>query len=322
MSESEWPVPQRPMGLGTIYLSSLRLAARSIRGLAVALVVLVPLYALFGSVARSFLLEAAAIFERQGALAAEATPELLAAAFGQIAGAGSLLFLLVLVIVVATTVVQLAMTSDAWDRAVGIERGTGAWIASVAGRPLATTAVQLVIVLVLTSMFGIAIVIATAVFAGVAGEAGGDLIFVGSSLVLVFLVVATAFRLHEIVADARGPWRSLVSSAALVRRRWWKVFLAMMPLFALSMVLSEIVARLVPGHAIDPSVVESDATTIGAMAIAYREIGQFFSPVRAASLGVVSALTQFALVILLTVLYVDLRARRGDFDYEEEAGGE
>lgn len=314
MIESEWPVPQEPMSLGEVYRSAFRLVRRTAaRGLTLALVLLVPLYVVLADVARTFFLKTAAAFGSQSGSPADVAEESIAAMYAQVAGDATPLVLLSLVLLVVSTLVQLANTVEAWDHALLIDRSISEWFARIFGRPFVTAFAQLVVMLMfIGAIFGMAMLFA-AIFAGAAGPAGISLAMGAATGLLLYLALKVAFRLHEIVADDRGPWRSLVSSAALVRGSWFKVFATLFPVVVALVVLSEIAQRLL-GGSIDTAAIQGTDESFEGLAAGYRALAAAFTTQQAIALGVISAVAQYFIVNVLTPLYVDLRARRGDFE--------
>jgi len=303
-TEHDWPVPQRPMGIFAIYRATARLVARTApRGLAAAIVLIVPCYLLLGGAMHAFFLDAARIVSEHGSDLSELTPQSLGDVTGSFAFAG----LTGLLLALASSVAQLATTVESWDRAVGVGRGIGGWLRRLTGRPLAMMLAQVIVLLLMVSVILFAYLLLSTVLRA-AGPGMEDIALFAAMAALVYFGVATVFRLHEIVSDDRGPWRSLLSSMALVRGYFWKVLAALLPLAAVLIAGSE---------AISPSIDTIDINDATSIVTGYRAMASAFTPERSLLLGILSAVAQFLLTNLLTAQYVDLRARRGDFDYDE-----
>jgi hypothetical protein len=303
--DTDWPVPQRPMGLGTIYASAGRLSARTaLRGLGAALLLIVPCYLLMGSAMRAFFLGAARIVTEHGSDLSQLQPQDL----GDVAGSFAFAMAMALLLALASSIAQLAVTVECWDRSLLIERTTGDWLRRLFGRPMAMMIAQLVVLMLVLTVAGFAYILLAAALAGAAGSIGGDIAIFLPMAVVIYFAIATVFRLHEIVADDRGPWRSLLSSMALTRGHWWKVIVVLLPLGLVAGGISQLIS---------PSIDTIDIDDIKSVAAGYRSMAAAFTPLHSLLLGLLSAVAQFLLINLLTALYVDLRARRGDFDFDE-----
>jgi hypothetical protein len=306
------------MSIGMIFASTGRLALRTAaRGLSLALLVLVPLHILLGTVARRYFLDAATIMSGYAGKGDEATPELMARMIEQIVGASMSLFAVILLLVLGFTVAQLAITIESWDHAVGLVRSVREWLARVFGRPLATTLTQVLILILLVGAFVFAALLFATALTAVSGEIGTTFILFVVVAIAGYFGVATVFRLHEIVADERGPWRSLISSIALARGHWAKVFFTIVPAALVYYLVAETIGSLVTGRLTDPPIFSDTANDIGSLVEMYRFMANQSSPAQSTVFGIISALGLFLVVNLVTALYVDLRARRGDFDFEE-----
>ena len=325
--EPEWPVPQRPMELKAIFVAAERLALRTFRrGFTAALLLIAPATMLFGSAVRQLTLAMAEIFEKHPELAsagggAEVTMQVSMAAFEPAGTAMTMVLLTGLLLIMCSAVAHLAVITDAWEWAVGARATLREWIGRSLGRPLQTTIVQTVLMIVLVMLAGVAAMLIMAMFIGIVDPVLG--MFISAVIILfigVRLMIATIFRTHEIVADDRGPWRSIISSMALVKGDWWRVFRGLL-VFGVSMfVLGQIIDQLFPGPRVDPAMLQSEPEDAADFVALYRLMARILTPEYTLTIGVVGALGQFALANLLTAQYVDLRARRGDFEAEEPAG--
>jgi hypothetical protein len=307
-TDFEGPVPQRPMNILELFGSTGRLSLLTIgRGLIPALVLIVPAYMLLGSTLRAFLLELSRIFGAQTGSESTMTPEAGMQLIGDIVGASAMLMFGTAVVVVASTVAQLAVIIDGWDRATGVRRSLGDWLRRLTGRPLASAFAQLFVLMALLSMLLLGTMGIAAVLAG-AGPYGASLVSFAFFGAIVFLAIGTVFRMHEIVADDRGPWRSLLSSIALSRGHWIRIVAVLLPLVVIALIATELIGPTAP------IVIAGD---FAARAMGYRQMAEGLTPERVIQLGALSAIIQFLGINALTALYVELRARRGDFDYDE-----
>jgi hypothetical protein len=305
------------MGFGTIYRSTGRLIARTaVRGVLSSLVLIVPAYMFVGVTTRAFLLDAVAIIERHAAKGAEATPEVLQQIVAEIAGGALMVVGAVMLLVLGATIVQVLVTVDSWDHAVGVRRDVVGWLRKSFGRPFAVALAQVLIIAIMMAMFLFAFAMVSAILSAATGGFGATLLAISSVVVLVFFLVATLFRLHEIVADERGPWRALVSSAALVRPEFWRTIATIAPMVIVFYLAGDIVGLAISSST-PPPVLREESIDLRELGEIYRTMAAGLAPAATALIGSIAALTQFITINLLTALYVDLRARRGDFDFDE-----
>lgn len=142
-------------------------------------------------------------------------------------------------------------------------------------------------------------------------------------LALVYFMVAASLSVHFITIDSRGPWKGLIASITLVKNEWWRAFglLALIWLI-ISLItapagiwmlfeVADIIQALEPiANSEDPALAMQFFTQISGM----------LSPWIFALYGIAAAAFLLLMTNAQTVLFVDLRARRGDFLGEDEVG--
>jgi hypothetical protein len=146
----------------------------------------------------------------------------------------------------------------------------------------------------------------------VSGLPGGvdDMLLILFRVVLLYFSAATLFRIHEIVADDRGPWHGLISSIALARVDLLRVFLTFLVLVVMASVFAGIwyVLAVAPVVGAEPAV-----STNASLAQESRFVASLLTWRSTVSAGLLLALGLALGVNIVTSLYTDLRARRGDF---------
>jgi hypothetical protein len=187
---------------------------------------------------------------------------------------------------------------------------------------------QSIILVMISVMLSGAITLLGAALVTSAGDTGSIILELIFRVALIYLTVLLIFRVHQIVIADRGPWHGMIASIALVKNNWWRTFGVLLVVGLLFAILSIpfIVMMFVPatsavetmGHAMngdrpDPIVVKMIFTTLA----------DTLSPLYIGALGLVAGISLLLFVNTVTALYVDLRARRGDFldDEDETATG-
>ncbi len=216
----------------------------------------------------------------------------------------ALLFVGIVWVTTATTIMN-------WHHVIGENEGLGAVLRRSFGRPLLMTLVQTIL---LTVAFGIAWFIGFAVTNSLPGvlPAAGLAFLIA---IFSFLGAAVSFRIHEIVADDRGPWRGLVSAVELARVNILRVVSFVVGLGLLLAVVSSGltlgIAWLRGGEG--SSAAAADTSTPAGSAAVFRQMAAELTPMSAVAQGVFYSLITVFFISMLTALYTDMRARRGDF---------
>jgi hypothetical protein len=141
---------------------------------------------------------------------------------------------------------------------------------------------------------------------------------------LWYFIVATIMRLHVVVAEDRGPWHGLVGSYNLVKGNWWRTLAVLAVLGAVYglLVLPIVLPTIIPfinfiiGFASEHR--GGGPLAPDEVAVLLSHIGDIFSPLVMGLLGVLGAAFSLMSINSLTALYVDLRARRGDFGEDDD----
>ena len=158
-----------------------------------------------------------------------------------------------------------------------------------------------------------------ALIAGIATFGIGALVvYMGYYVLIIYAMVAIAFRIHLIVVEGRGPWQGLIASIALVKNSWWRVFGV---LFVIGVITAILVMPVLIPQIISlvsslstlppPRQGENDPEFLMALSTL---LGQALSPWTFVAFGLIIPAIHLFSINALTLLYTDLRARRGDFE--------
>ncbi len=227
-----------------------------------------------------------------------------------------MMILSVVLFLIVLQFVQVLATLTSWDAINEQPIGFGEAIGRSFGRPFWIALVQGIIVgAVLMAVFFLALIV-------LAGASGGQMGAGGSAASLVIglpLIIGVAIvyllislRVHTVVAEGRGPWNGLIGSITLVKTGFLKtfgvLFLAGLGFGAVSFIVSMLLGgpsgSMNFGGNNDPdAIIES-----------YKRMQEAGLLGVGVANGLVSGLGLMFTSYLLTPLYVDLRARRGDFD--------
>lgn len=225
-----------------------------------------------------------------------------------------LFFLALFLLLVGITYAVTAATILDWNVVIRENQPFSSMLSRTFGRPfwvaMAQTVIILGIVFLLSSVY-------TFLSAGLPNGEGFMQLILRVALFLFSAI--TIFRIHEVVADDRGPWRGMISSIVLARAGMLRVFIVLLLIAIMSIIMIQVVSMF--------SGFESDASTTvvlaammsskaGPIAQAMRFVATLLTVKNALLATVAVALTLVFGVGLLTALYTDLRARRGDFEPE------
>jgi hypothetical protein len=222
---------------------------------------------------------------------------------------------------------QTAITIASWEEINGRTIGFGEMLRRSFKRPYWYGLAQIAIMYGIQIGANFVMTIAALILGFVTFGIGAIVIYVAYLLGIIYFYLATAFRMHTIVAEECDPWKGLVSSYNLVKNNWWHTFAPMLLLMAVYYLL--LIPILLPGilpfirfiaaMSQYPRGTPPDPADVAAL---MTSLGNVFSPWTLGALAIVGAIVMLLIVNTLTALYVDLRARRGDFtqgDDEEAA---
>jgi hypothetical protein len=218
--------------------------------------------------------------------------------------------------VLGSTIIQVVVIAAGWNHLVEEETTLIAILRKVFARAVWVALLQtiLLIMIIGVGILGIAVLGGMLGGALMSGGTGGKvlgflivlIVLLAGFIGAIYLGVASVFRMHEVVCEDRGPWRGLISSMALVKGSWWRVLgliLVVAVLAGIGMVVIQSIIGLVvpspPGDGVSAMIAR---VTDWRLAILN---------------SIPTALFWLFFVNFLTLLYTDLRVRRGDFDTDD-----
>lgn len=237
----------------------------------------------------------------------------------------AIMFIYFAVLLILQTVTALFAWEAADGRRIGILEGLG----TIFRKPFWIVMVQtfMIGVIMMLAFFAFALLAGGAAVGATAGDSGGAAATILSILVILFalailyFVVATIFRVHTVVIEDRGPWRGLIASMALVKGNWWKVLALLIFIYVAVAIVSapfyllmaddmiDILNAMKGGSSNDPEVMAEFAATMQGL-LSWKFI---------AAQVIQGAATWLLLSNFLTAMYIELRARRGDFEEMDDS---
>jgi|GEM_PF-1730840 len=312
----------QPMSFGGVYSYTFWLIRQTLGPTMLAVVILAVFSILFGygfSTSFHSLTEFVGTLPASGGPMDEAAQERMGRAF---LGWIMPIFATGIVFFLAFRFTQILATSAGWDAATGDQRSIGELAGASFGRPLWMSVAQTILVGVLW----IAVSMVFGIIMGVAGGASGSSAF---SAILGYILqglqiwfsIATITTIPLITVEDRGPWKSLVASLALGRGYWWRNF----ALFIVPGLLLGIISILLVIASIgelSPSLLSafespSDPNDPMMAMTRLQTLMGFIAPTITVMMVIGAVITPF-FYHLTTAIYIDLRARRGDFMVEGE----
>lgn len=140
-------------------------------------------------------------------------------------------------------------------------------------------------------------------------------------LALIFFLVASSLSVHFITIDSRGPWKGLIASITLVKNDWWRAFGLLALVWLVVALITAPAGIWMLSNAIDAinalePIANSEDPALAAQF--FTHMSGMLSPWMFLIYGIASAVLLLLATNAQTVLFVDLRARRGDFLVEGE----
>lgn len=306
----------RPFAFGELFSTTLALIRRTPAAVLIAFVILIGFGMLqtFGAMmALDMVVEAA----HGGALLTGAAQDDAATAGGLLSQGGVLFIVVAMFNFLAAIFVMTMLVIAGWFAINGEVLRSGELVSMTFGRPFWIALIQTIMFItcvLLLLMFGAILRFP------IADTSFGSYLKYVAGVAMLYLLIATMFRIHNIVAQDRGPWQGLIASIALAHSN----LLRLSGVLILTAVIYGIFAWLVlmamgesstGGWAFDPEKGLSEA--------AARELRDSVTWGSSIVSSLLNSLFLVFISYLLTPLYVDLRARRGDFDpeLEESYGG-
>ncbi len=239
-----------------------------------------------------------------------------------------LFYVMIFLFVTSLLIVQTASTLFAWEAADGRRMGMLEGLGVILRRPFWMVMAQTFMVGLIVMLAFVAFIIlgAGAAVGATAADTGGSSSTILSILAIIFFgallyfFMATLLRVHCVVIEERGPWRGLIASMALTKGNWWRVlgivviaYVALVLLTAPFLLLAndnmiDILQMMRGGTSDDPEVLAERLASLSSLFSWKVMLPQIIQ-----SIMLWPILSNF-----LTAIYIDLRARRGDFEEMEE----
>lgn len=316
--------PLRPMEFGEILATGWRLTRRTIptAGL-LTLIISVGLALLMVPFLREFMLGISNIILDPAMHVAEPDPDVIMRHIMPMMGSMIVFGLVAFLAFFLALFTQTATTIASWDAMNDEETSLGDLIKRSLRRPYWYVLAQAVIMYAFVSLANIVVAIVGTILAAVTMGIGYILLQFVYQVALIYFVIATIFRIHQVVIGDRGPWQGMIASIALVKDNWWRTFGVMFVIVViLSIILIPVMlpifipmigefmqlAEMSQGQEPDPA----------AVATAFTNIANSISPFWIVLVAIVSSAMTLLTINTITAMYVDLRARRGDFLTDED----
>lgn len=304
----------RPLDFGEIFATTFSLIGRTLPVFLLCLGLFLAGFVLYSGNMIEYMRVAAEGAEK-GLLGPDAPPEQ-AAEFGRVLLSAMVPMLMFsFLVAVIAQFMQVAVTIASWETFNGRSASLGTVLAAAFRRPFWSSLLQMLaiglVIVVLLFLF----VIVAALALGGRMEASGPTFGLVLLLCTLYPTVATSLRVHKTVGESRGPWQGMIASIALVNSRFMKIFGLLLLTGIGWAAIYFIVATLLgipmpsPGGNNDPDQIVKLYNDMAARSsIGYTLVS-----------GGLTALGLLFTFYLLTPIYVDLRARRGEFDLTDEA---
>ncbi len=307
----------RPLSFGQIYATTLALIRRTPAAVIIAFVILMGLGVLQTIGTMSYL-DAMVQVAGTGGLQEGATPQEQAEAGQAMMQGLTPLVLAGALSLFGAILVMTMLVVTGWFSINGEDLRPGEMMSITFGRPFWMALLQTLIIV----FFAVVLSMIVAVFCfAIMGEKSRTAIPYISMLLLFYPLMATIFRIHNVVAQDRGPWQGMIASIVLANSNFLRLFGTLM-LAAVAYGAFSVLVGLAMGQSsmMGMSMGGDDG---GLTEAAAREMRDNVTWGRSIVSSLLNSLFLIFISYLLTPLYVDLRARRGDFDpeLEESYGG-
>lgn len=218
---------------------------------------------------------------------------------------------------------QALVTNAGWDAALDERRSLGELAGASLGRAMWMSVLQWIIIAILWIAISlVASILISAIGRGSAGPAVAMIFGYLLQALWIWFMVATSTSTPMIAVESRGPWKSLVASISLGRGSWWRNF-ALLLVPCVIVIGINILVSLISASSISPEVLGSlqsqpnDPQNPAEAIARMQTLMQVLSPMMISLVAVFAIITPF-FYHLCTAIYIDMRARRGDFELEGE----
>ncbi|MBS1911810.1 MAG: hypothetical protein JST22_07475 [Bacteroidetes bacterium] len=300
----------RPMDLGDQFATTFQLIRRS-AGVFLLAVVLMAACSILYQNASYHMMGRMAEIAASGGMSDNADPELRQQMGMQMLSttAANLGFFLIYIMVLVFSHVMAAIAG--WEAVNAREISLGAVFTRAIGRPFWASLLQ-TIIMVMLAVVVVAIVYITFIAVAGVGASRSPLPLLLIVLILLYPLVATAFRIQKVSIESRGPWKGLIASIALVKGNWGRTFLTLLIAAIGGGVLIFLTGMLTGGGMAFQFGSRGGGNDPQAIIDAYNKMKESYSIGSLVATNIVSAFAYTFCFFLLTPMYTDLRARRGE----------
>jgi len=222
-------------------------------------------------------------------------------------------FLYLLMIVFTQVIATLA----GWYAAHGQKIGLGDLFSLAFKRSFWMSAIQTLMIVIFLFVIYLAVAI-------VGSLVGVPIVFVALyGVFFVWFVTKLLTRIQLIAIEDRGPWQGMMASMTLAKGNWLRSFLVATVPTVVLLAITIIFSMLTMGgkglfDLQGASMSAGDRADFGQLAVQMRAMRDSLSYPFFALSGVLTGIFVLYFTHLTTLLYIDLKGRRGDFDVLEE----
>jgi hypothetical protein len=307
------------MDLGEIFATTWGLIRRTFSNAALLSIIIIFILGLLFNFGMRSYLTTMADFSASGGLTPQDDPELAQQMATQVMGAVIPFMFVTLIYFFGLIFVQVMATIASWEAINDRSIGMGELFRRSFSRPFWISVLQTIMFgVILAAAFFLLIIILYII-------AGGNQEMLQSMMWLILIpliypIIATIFRIHKVAIEDRGPWQGMIASIVLVKGSWWKTFGTLVLLWVAMAAVSFLIGMATGGGDLSAfggsmSAGSNDPEAAAAALASARDA--YTIPYMIANSFISSILFTFFFYIL-TPMYVDLRARRGEFLSDEE----
>lgn len=328
-SDTEMSIRRGPMEFGEILGGAFKLTGRTFGSAGVVTVIAILLFSVvIAYTTQNYLSAVGASFSAASGINPEkdsqAFQNAMTAMIGPMITSVGVQFLYLLIIVFTQVLVALA----GWYAAHNEKIGVGGLFSLAFKRSYWMAAIQTIMLAIffIVVMMGLAIVVA--ILARFTGDVATTALMPVLYVAIIWFLVKTVTRLQLIAIEDRGPWQGLMASLTLSKGNWWRSFAAVLvPTVVMGAVtiLSSILMMggkglfdMPMGMNAGPSAATENYALLGAK---MKEMANALTLPFFLVSGFIMSIYLVYLTHVTTLLYIDLKGRRGDFDAIEEVDG-
>lgn len=328
-NDTELSIRRGPMEFGEILSGAFKLTGRTFGSAGVVTIVTLLLFSIvIAYTTQSYLSAVGAAFSAASGINpetdAQAFQNAMAPMIGPMITSVGVQFLYLLAIIFAQVLVTLA----GWYAAHNEKIGIGGLFSLAFKRSYWMAAIQTVMLAIffIVVLMGLAIVVA--LLARVTGDVATSLLMPVLYVVIIWFLVKTLTRLQLIAIEDRGPWQGLMASLTLSRGNWWRSFgVVLVPTLVMGAATILVSVAMMGGKGLFDMPMGVNAGP-GGNTGNYAVLGAKMKDMANALTypfflvsGLIMSLYLMYMTHVTTLLYIDLKGRRGDFDVIEEIDG-